>query len=450
MHKKVKKRHRRFHAKIWTAIFGVSGLLLAVYVVTSILKGEHLENVSVGGFDAEENAFTDFSYKTQDNSGKSIVITSKKVKEQDKHTIVFDDVKSNFSISDKETGTISADEGRIVREKQKQRKKSKQNKQKEQEESDEVGMASSMKDGAICEFKGNVKMSTKSGINLRSNEAVFDSKKKIVSGNSPINITKSDVEVSADRYKFDTQKNILKLKKNAKVQSKGRDITSEKMTIFFGANQTEALKKIIADKNVQMKSQDYQISAEDKVTFDFSKSKTGQTQIQAITAKKNVVFKSQDYNLFARDSVDFKQELNQLTANGAINFTYTRNCNNFVLNSDKIQMIMADRDLDKSRRKLKSAAKKADIALDKRDISEVIATGNVRIKARDSVIRSERAVYKKNSGSIFVYGNVVISKSQGDIFGEQAELNLSTGKISVKKLSAVVSGQVVKEKVGEK
>ena len=370
----------RSKVRLIAVVFGIAAFSGAVYLVQSIIKGERLAKVSVGGFDAEKNAFLNFFYKTQDASGKEVTITSKKVTEKTKDSYIFEGVESNFALPNQETGTITADLGKVVR--------NSENKKNNIDRNDSGDAENSARD--ICEFRNNVVMSTKSGLSLRTNEATFNSKSKVISGESHINIDRDDIKISADQYSFNTAKNILELKKNARAISKGREISSEKMTVFIDNSQAEAIKKVIAEGNVRLKSADYDLYTKGNLTYGNS----------------------------------------QISAGNPVSFKYRKDGRVFVITSYKMKAFLS-----------KNETNSGD-----RDITEVLAEGNVVIKSQYSTVKADNAVYEKKKGKILARGNVVISQEMGDIFGEEAELDLSTGVVNIKKSSGIVGDNWIKKK----
>lgn len=417
----VRHRYRlaRFHrlkVRIVATVLGMIALFVIVYLLLCIIRGEHLAKIGVGGFDFEKNAFLNFFYKSQDASGKEIVITSKKVIEDNKDSYIFENVKSDFSLSNKETGTITADKGRIIRKRSSEdgtesinkgsiSSISSDNDVKNKNEEDDIksqdnhnheiksdSQSDSNNNNGICKFKDNVVMVTKSGLSLNTDEATFDSQSKIIYSESPISIIKNEAKITAEGYRFDTDKNILELKRNAKAVVKDREIFSNQMTIFIDNGKSESLKKVIA--------------------------------------KGNVRFKSAGYELYTPDSLIY--ENNQLRAEHSVELKYRKGSGIFTITSYRMVALLEKTKSDSS------------------EIYEILADGNVQIKTKDSVVKSDHAIYKKNFGKVEAYGNVIISREIGDIFGEKAELDLNTGMISINKSSGVVRDNWVRKRERQK
>ena len=56
--------------------FGLIGFLIKGYVIASIFSIKQFPTTRVSGVDLQKNAFLKFLYKTNDVSGKKIVITA--------------------------------------------------------------------------------------------------------------------------------------------------------------------------------------------------------------------------------------------------------------------------------------------------------------------------------------------------------------------------------------
>lgn len=337
---------RRSKIKVIAAAFGLVGACIAVYVLVSIIGGEKLVNVIVSDSGLQKNAFLKFFYKTSDASGKEVVILAEKVIEETKDNFVFERVTSNFMLPNEETGTITSNRGKIIH-----------------------------GERSVCEFIDNVVMTTNNGLLLRTERAIFDSNKKIISGNSRVNIAKDKVKMSAENYSFDTENNVLTLTGNAKANSDDRDVSANEIIIAFDNSRDDSVKSLTANGKATLLSNNYDLSAENLLKYDTNK----------IEAEKNA------------------------------DLLYKKDGKNFRITSARMSAFLND----------------------KSEIAEIIADGNVRIKTRDSVVKADHGVYKGDK--VTVSGNVIISKERGDVFGEVAELDMKTENISVKKSSGVVS-----------
>ena len=339
-------RLRRSKIKTIAVAFGLSGFLIIGYVIVSILSSKQFPTTRISGVGLQRNAFLKFFYKTNDASGKEVVITAEKVIEETKDNFIFEKVTSNFMLPNEETGTITSNFGKVIR-----------------------GARS------ICEFRDNVVMTTKSGMLLRTDIAVFDSGKSVISGESRINITKEETKLSADKYSFNTEKNVLTLTQNAKAYNKNQNVVADELIIALDNENDDSIKQLIATGNASLISVDYDLSAKDSLLYE-------QNKIRA-TKNAELIYKKDNKNLNVK--------------------------------SDQMDAFLSK----------------------KSDIEEIFADGNVQIKTKDSVVKADHAVYK-SSNKVIASGNVVISKEQGDIFGEEAELDLNTENVVVKKSSGIV------------
>ena len=339
-------RLRRSKIKTIAVAFGLSGFLIIGYVIVSILSSKQFPTTRISGVDLQRNAFLKFFYKTNDASGKEVVITAEKVIEETKDNFIFEKVTSNFMLPNEETGTITSNFGKVIR-----------------------------GDRSVCEFRDNVVMTTKSGMLLRTDIAVFDSGKSVISGESRINITKEETKLSADKYSFNTEKNVLTLTQNAKAYNKNQNVVADELIIALDNENDDSIKQLIATGNASLISVDYDLSAKDSLLYE-------QNKIRA-TKNAELIYKKDNKNLNVK--------------------------------SDQMDAFLSK----------------------KSDIEEIFADGNVQIKTKDSVVKADHAVYK-SSNKVIASGNVVISKEQGDIFGEEAELDLNTENVVVKKSSGIV------------
>ena len=339
-------RLRRSKIKTIAVAFGLSGFLIIGYVIVSILSSKQFPTTRISGVDLQRNAFLKFFYKTNDASGKEVVITAEKVIEETKDNFIFEKVTSNFMLPNEETGTITSNFGKVIR-----------------------------GDRSVGEFRDNVVMTTKSGMLLRTDIAVFDSGKSVISGESRINITKEETKLSADKYSFNTEKNVLTLTQNAKAYNKNQNVVADELIIALDNENDDSIKQLIATGNASLISVDYDLSAKDSLLYE-------QNKIRA-TKNAELIYKKDNKNLNVK--------------------------------SDQMDAFLSK----------------------KSDIEEIFADGNVQIKTKDSVVKADHAVYK-SSNKVIASGNVVISKEQGDIFGEEAELDLNTENVVVKKSSGIV------------
>lgn len=326
--------------------FGLVGFFIIGYIIISVLGSKSFPRAKIRAIDLKKNAFLKFFYKTSDASGKEVVIIAEKVIEETKDNFIFEKVTSNFMLPNDETGKITSNFGKVVR-----------------------------GNRSLCEFKDNVVMTTKSGMLLRTDTAVFDSEKRIISGNSRINIIKEETKLSADKYIFDIEENILTLTQNAKAFNQDRDVIADKLIIALDNGSDDSVKQLIATGNASLKSANYDLSAKDSLVYEENK----------IKAAKNV------------------------------ELVYKKDNKNLNIKSDEMRAFLND----------------------KSEITDIFADGNVRIKTKDSVVKADQAVYK-NTDKVTASGNVIISKEQGDIFGEEAELDLNTENVIVKKSSGIV------------
>jgi lipopolysaccharide export system protein LptA len=332
-------------------------ILVAVFVYTFNSRDSGGEILKFSE-NTNANVFSRISYKTYDTNGKEITISSEKIMEEKKNNFVLQQMTSSFSLSDGETGSISADTTKLIKE-----------------------------DKTTCEFIGNVKFSTSSGLQLKTEKSIVDFGKKTANGNTDIFVEKDNVRLGARNYHLDIGNKIATLTGNAYGISDKYTISCDKMIVSFAGDlkklsDTKLIKSINAEGNARIVSPNY-----------------------TLTAQKNILY-----------------TVASIVADTRVNLVYKKGKKVFDIKSGHMVAI-----LDKNNR-----------------IEEIKATIFLTIKTPDAIIRSKRGFMKGNKVSVF--GNVVISSANGDVFGESAVFDIDTGSISVEKSCGIVSDGKEKQK----
>lgn len=338
---------RRSKIKMIALSFTVLGLVFGGYVLVSVLNNKP-KNVVDFSYNPQKNTFSNFSYRTTDNSGKEIEIHAEKVIEENKESFIFKNVNANFMLSSNEKGNITSGVGKMSR-----------------------------GEKPTCEFSENVHLSTESGLFMQTKRAFYDSATECLSGNSKISIEKDDVRLSGNSYNFDTGKNVLILTKRAKAHSNNQDVFANKIVVAFDSNQKDSVKKFEAQGNATIIAPRYNLSAADSIIYE----------AQKLKATRGVVL------LYRKD-----------------------NGRTFTVQSDKMEAVMDE----------------------KSEIIQAIADGSVLIRTADCIIKANQGIYNAVTKKIVTSGSVVVSRKQGNVFGEEAELDLNTENVSMKKSSAIL------------
>jgi lipopolysaccharide export system protein LptA len=336
-------------------------MLVAVFVYTFNTRDPGSEILKFA-INTNANMFSNISYKTYDSNGKEITLSSEKVTEEEKNNFVFQQMTSNFSLSNGENCSVSADTTKLIKE-----------------------------DKTICEFTGNVKFSTSSGVQLKTEKSVVDFEKKTADGNSDIFVEKDNARLGARNYHLDIENKIAILTGNAHVTSNNHTISCDKMIVCFlgdlkNLSDTKSIKSINAEGNAKLASPNY-----------------------TLTAKKNILYTA-------------ASTVASIVADTRVNLVYKKGKKVFDIKSGHMIAI-----LDKNNR-----------------IEEINATNFLTIKTPDAIIKSKKGILKGNKASVF--GNVVISGANGDVFGESAVLDIDTGSIAIEKSCGIVSDGKEKQK----
>ncbi|MDR2681620.1 MAG: LPS export ABC transporter periplasmic protein LptC [Holosporaceae bacterium] len=345
-------RRRRTRIKIIAIIFAAIAIamLTGLLVYTFNTRDSNSEIFKLSE-NINANVFSKISYRTYDSNGKEITLSSEKVTEEQKNNYVFQQMTSNFSLSSGEDVSVSADITKLIRE-----------------------------DKTICEFIGNVKLSTSSGLLLKTEKAVVDFGKKTADGNTEIFLEKDNVRLSANNYHLDIENKIAILNGNARGISDKHSISCNKMTVHFAGDMknlsdAKSIKSINAEGNAKCTSPNY-----------------------TLTAQKNILYTGES-----------------IVVDTHVNLVYKKEEKAFDIKSGHMIATLKENNT----------------------IKEVKATKYLTIKTPDAIIRSNRGILRDNKISAF--GDVVISSADGDVFGDTAVFDIDTGSIFIDKSSGIVS-----------
>ncbi|GHU16981.1 hypothetical protein FACS189472_03230 [Alphaproteobacteria bacterium] len=475
-------RRRRRRIKFISIVFALLAVGIIVFVMIYILDTENSSSEKFQFTDSSaESVLSEISYKTYDSKGKEITLSSKKITEEKKDNYLFENMTSNFQLSDGESGSVSSDKTKLIRD-----------------------------DKTICEFFGNVKFTTSSGLVLKTEKSIVDFNKKTAVGNTDISIEKDGLQLSSNGYLFDINNNIVTLTGNVrgflyqrdvgsdnaslpsesyasaifnaetaseKENASGATICCNKIVIHFmrkkdAGNLSKSVKSIDAIGNASCTSPDYTLTAKKNILYQrdvgsdnasLPSESYASTIFNAEAASKIIA----DSNVTLRHKSDGStvycdkmvinldgDNLSDMKSVKSIDATGNAKCTSpdYTLTAAKI---LYQRGVTKAASKLiadskvtficKKSGKTFDIrsghmiaTLDgKGSIEEVEATNSLIIKTANATIRSSSGVLRDNK--IMASGSVAISSPEGDIFGETAVFDINTGGISVSKSSGVVT-----------
>jgi lipopolysaccharide export system protein LptA len=182
------------------------------------------------------NYFSEVKIKTHDKRGKEINLKSDDIYETKKDNYTLKNIVSTFTLSNGEVGTISADVSNAIR-----------------------------GEKTECEFIGNVILSTESGLLIKTEELLVDFNKKTASGNAAVAISRDNVTVSAKKYFFSMEENVLTLADDAKGFFKSDKVSSNKMIIRFDA--AKNIQSVNAIGNAVYISKNYQLKAKSGILY---------------------------------------------------------------------------------------------------------------------------------------------------------------------------------------
>lgn len=197
------------------------------------------------------------------------------------------------------------------------------------------------------------------------------------------------MDMQAGEYDLDMKKNSLLLRKNVKGNlAQGNSVAADDLKIIFSRKNTKKFKhqSEVDSKNLQQAVAEAKLSWHAKIKFE-------------------------DLDLAAHE-ISYSPK--EIVANENLSLNYVRNGRKFFIQSQKIVA------------KLNETG----------NIDTINAIGSLKIKGNDFVVRANSGFFEKQK--IYLSGNVVIANEYGEIFGNQAELDLETGDVSIKASSGVV------------
>jgi LPS export ABC transporter protein LptC len=234
-------RKRRVKIKFISILFVLLAAGIFVALVTVILD---TKNAILGGNFLKLNgsSVSKIKLKTHHN-GKEITMESENVfygNQKDVYTLK--NMVSSFALPNGELLTVSADTVKAVR-----------------------------KDKTECEFMGNVKLSTKSGLLIETTRLLADFNKKIATGTDEVVISQDDSKISAKEYFFDMEKNTVTLINNAKGLFKANKINSDKLVICFDDMYKKSIRSMEAFGNITYVTDAYTLKAQKSILYSANK-----------------------------------------------------------------------------------------------------------------------------------------------------------------------------------
>jgi LPS export ABC transporter protein LptC len=186
----------------------------------------------------ERNFFSGVKLKTRDSRGKEISLKSDKVVRDRKDGYLLQNVDSTFELPNGEVLTVRADSAHAS--------------------------AGSREE---CEFSGNVRLSTKSGLVTETEKLFVDLKREIALGDADVVIRSDGIRMTSRRYFFDIKKQLLTLTENAQGSFKFGKVNAEKLVVRLSGGERRVVENAEAVGNVVCISENYELKAKKILYF---------------------------------------------------------------------------------------------------------------------------------------------------------------------------------------
>ena len=231
-------RNRKFKVRFFAILFVLAAVVIAVALLLPTINLQSVFSNNVDTAKSEKNTFSDVKFKSQDKNGREMRVAADSVNEQDVSNFKLNNVTSEFALSEDDTATIVADTTDVVRGNSNQ-----------------------------CTLSGNVKLTTKSGLVLETQQSFADFDKNFIHGDTAVIITHKSTNLCGDSYSFDADKRILTLIGHAKGIMNTNVVTSDELTIIFANDNGQmVVKNIEARGNVnlsyEVRNQKYNIRSQ--------------------------------------------------------------------------------------------------------------------------------------------------------------------------------------------
>ena len=286
------------------------------------------------------------SHSSFSEDSNNFSLKSSEVDEVNKDTFHFKNLESDFKISETEKGKITADESQME-----------------------------TVDSKKCDFNGNVKLTTESGLTLETEKSFVDFDKKISQGDTDIRITQDKTDLTSKKYFFDMNTKTVVLTDQVKGNVNGNFISTDKLTVEFDQSVGKDVKRILALGKSLYKTPHYSLKAGGSIEYTKDRAK----------ADKNVVL------LYKKDKKLYDIKSSHM-----------------------------------------------DVDFSGNSVKKVTAYGKLVIKTEDSsTIKGEKGVLEDNF--LTVTGNVIISDKRGVVFCDKVVLDTETNNTKIYNSKGIIN-----------
>lgn len=230
-------------------------------------------------------------------------------------------------------------------------------------------------DTNACHVESDVKISIFGGADITTEEINFDIKTKIAKADKKIHIQYENLDITAESYTIDINRNTIELEKDVIVKRVGDLLTSDKLYVELSyVNGSYSIKKCTANGAIRYTSKDYKCSSDGSV-------------------------------FFVNDIITFDSQMTLLGK---------RNGGSYELKSTKTNVYVSQ----------------------SRDIKKVVCKNGFVLTTNGNVISGNECVFENNV--VNANGNVTIKSKHGVVKSQHASYNVMSGKLNMKNTGGVL------------
>lgn len=209
--------NRRLKIKLFALLFIVVASLILWQLLHPILSVRSAMRDVHSDVNSEVNVFSNVSFKETISGGRDLAISAESVQENDLNNFVLNKAISTLTFANGEEVSIRANVTNVSRDKNKE-----------------------------SELSGDVLLTMKSGLQLKTQQAIVDFNDNVVSGRSRVDIAYHDIQLNGEQYNFDINNRTLQLAGKTYGKFSAGQVNADKLVISFSNGNNASVKSIEA------------------------------------------------------------------------------------------------------------------------------------------------------------------------------------------------------------